>query len=40
MPAVPELGKVWGPMGDALSDVINNGKDPKQACDEAVAKMK
>ena len=40
MPAVPELGKVWAPMGDALSDVINNGKDPKQACDEAVAKMK
>ena len=40
MPNVPEMGSVWGPMGDALSQIINNQLDPETAMKEAVTKIK
>ncbi|KLO22903.1 MULTISPECIES: maltose/maltodextrin ABC transporter substrate-binding protein MalE [unclassified Marinitoga] len=40
MPNVPEMGSVWGPMGDALSQIINGQLEPAQALKEAVEKIK
>ncbi|AEX85838.1 maltose-binding periplasmic protein [Marinitoga piezophila KA3] len=40
MPNVPEMGAVWGPMGDALSQIINGQAEPAQALKEAVEKIK
>jgi hypothetical protein len=34
MPNIPEMRQVWEPMGNA-SIFISNGKNPKQALDEA-----
>lgn len=40
MPSIPEMGNVWTPIGAALSDIWNDGKDPKQALDNAVKQIK
>lgn len=40
MPSIPEMGNVWSPIGAALSDVWNEGKDPKASLDNAVQQIK
>ncbi|WP_339278576.1 maltose ABC transporter substrate-binding protein [Paenibacillus sp. FSL W8-1187] len=40
MPSIPEMGNVWSPVGAALSDVWNEGKDAKTALDNAVQQIK
>lgn len=40
MPAIPEMGSVWSPMAAGLADVLNKGKDPKAALDNAVQQIK
>jgi arabinogalactan oligomer/maltooligosaccharide transport system substrate-binding protein len=40
LPSIPEMGNVWTPIGAALSDIWNDGKDPKQALDNAVKQIK
>lgn len=40
MPAIPEMGSVWSPMAAGLADVLNKGKDPKEALDNAVNQIK
>ncbi|MCR8844868.1 maltose ABC transporter substrate-binding protein [Paenibacillus sp. SC116] len=39
MPAIPEMSSVWSPMAAAFSDVLNKGKDPKQALDGSVKQI-
>jgi len=39
MPSIPEMGNVWTPIGAALSDIWNAGKDPKAALDNAVKQI-
>lgn len=36
MPSIPQMGYVWGAMGDAMAKVIKDKADPKQALDGAV----
>jgi arabinogalactan oligomer/maltooligosaccharide transport system substrate-binding protein len=40
MPSIPEMGNIWGPMGAALGDMWNDGKDPKASLDNAVKQIK
>ncbi|UJF34488.1 sugar ABC transporter substrate-binding protein [Paenibacillus hexagrammi] len=40
MPSIPEMESVWSPIGAALSDIWNSGKDPKEALDNAVKQIK
>jgi arabinogalactan oligomer / maltooligosaccharide transport system substrate-binding protein len=40
MPSIPEMGNIWGPMGAALGDMWNDGKDPKTSLDNAVKQIK
>lgn len=40
MPAIPEMEAVWGPVGAALGDIWNQGKDPKSSMDNAVNQIK
>ncbi|MGZ9586568.1 sugar ABC transporter substrate-binding protein [Paenibacillus marinisediminis] len=40
MPSIPEMGTVWSPMAAGLADVLNKGKDPKAALDNAVLQIK
>ncbi|TYP75595.1 sugar ABC transporter substrate-binding protein [Paenibacillus methanolicus] len=39
MPSIPEMGNVWTPIGAALSDIWNEGKDPKASLDNAVKQI-
>ncbi len=39
MPNIPAMGAVWGAMGDALNQIVNNELAPKDALDQAVAKI-
>jgi arabinogalactan oligomer/maltooligosaccharide transport system substrate-binding protein len=39
MPSIPEMGGVWGPIGASLSEIWNDGKDPKAALDTAVQQI-
>lgn len=40
MPSIPEMGSVWSPMAAGVGDVLNKGKDPKEALDNAVKQIK
>lgn len=40
MPVIPEMGNVWSPMAAGLADILNKGKDPKAALDNAVKQIK
>ncbi|SDD05365.1 arabinogalactan oligomer / maltooligosaccharide transport system substrate-binding protein [Paenibacillus sp. UNCCL117] len=40
MPSIPEMENVWNPVGAALSDIWNSGKDPKTSLDNAVKQIK
>ena len=40
MPTVPELSEVWGPMGKAMSKVIDGSDEPKNALNKAVYEIK
>lgn len=40
MPSIPEMGNIWTPMGAALGDIWNDGKDPKATLDNAVKQIK
>lgn len=40
MPSIPEMGSVWNPITSAISEIWNEGKDPKTALDNAVAQIK
>jgi arabinogalactan oligomer / maltooligosaccharide transport system substrate-binding protein len=40
MPSIPEMGNIWVPMGAALGDMWNDGKDPKATLDNAVKQIK
>lgn len=40
MPSIPEMNSVWSPMAAGIGDVLNIGKDPKQALDSAVKQLK
>jgi arabinogalactan oligomer / maltooligosaccharide transport system substrate-binding protein len=40
MPSIPEMGNIWGPMGAALGDMWNDGKDQKTSLDNAVKQIK
>jgi len=40
MPNVPQMGAVWGAMGDALSLIINGKATPEEAMKNAVRKIK
>ncbi|CAH0121724.1 Cyclodextrin-binding protein [Paenibacillus sp. CECT 9249] len=39
MPSIPEMGSVWDPIKAAMSTVWNEGKDPKEALDNAVKQI-
>ncbi|CAM2999834.1 maltose ABC transporter substrate-binding protein [Paenibacillus sediminis] len=39
MPSIPEMGNVWAPVGAALSEIWDSGKDPKAALDNAVKQI-
>ncbi|RKP54166.1 maltose ABC transporter substrate-binding protein [Cohnella endophytica] len=39
MPAIPEMGNVWGAGQAALTDIWDNNKDPKEALDNAVKQI-
>ncbi|QHT63541.1 maltose ABC transporter substrate-binding protein [Paenibacillus lycopersici] len=39
MPSIPEMANVWTPIGAALSDIWNTGKDPKATLDNAVKQI-
>ncbi|RAP74078.1 sugar ABC transporter substrate-binding protein [Paenibacillus montanisoli] len=39
MPSIPEMGNVWMPIGASLSDIWNEGKDPKASLDNAVKQI-
>lgn len=39
MPSIPEMGSVWSPLAAGIGDVLNNGKDPKEALDSAVQQL-
>lgn len=40
MPSIPEMAQVWGPMNDAISDIVTGKVPTKQALDDGVAKIK
>lgn len=40
MPSIPEMGSVWDPIGAALSQMWNDGADPKATLDKAVKQIK
>lgn len=40
MPSIPAMAQLWSPMEAALSDLWNNGKDPKAVMDNVVEQMK
>ncbi|GAB6928827.1 extracellular solute-binding protein [Paenibacillus sp. JCM 10914] len=40
MPSVPEMGNVWSPVGAALAEIWDNGKDVKETLDKAVTQVK
>jgi arabinogalactan oligomer / maltooligosaccharide transport system substrate-binding protein len=40
MPSIAEMGNVWTPIGGALGEIWNDGKDPKAALDNAVKQIK
>ncbi|WP_127486518.1 sugar ABC transporter substrate-binding protein [Paenibacillus ehimensis] len=40
MPSIPEMDSVWNPLDSALTEVWNNGKDPKEALDTAATRLK
>ena len=40
MPSIPEMGSVWNPITSAISEIWNEGKDPKTALDNAVEQIK
>lgn len=40
MPAIPEMGNVWGPGQAAMADIWDKGTDPKTALDNAVKQIK
>lgn len=40
MPSIPEMGSVWNPITSAISEIWNEGKDPKTALDNAVDQIK
>ncbi|MBD0380088.1 sugar ABC transporter substrate-binding protein [Paenibacillus sedimenti] len=40
MPSIPEMNNVWAPAGAALTEVWDNGKDPKTVLDNAVTQIK
>lgn len=40
MPSIPEMNNVWSPAGAALTEVWDNGKDPKAALDQAAQQIK
>lgn len=40
MPSIPAMAQFWSPMEAALSELWNNGKDPKQVMDNVVEQMK
>lgn len=39
MPNIPAMAAVWGAMGDALNQIVNDELEPKDALDQAVAKI-
>lgn len=39
MPNIPAMAAVWGAMGDALNQIVNGELEPKEALDQAVAKI-
>jgi len=39
MPAIPEMGNVWGPGQAAMADIWDKGTDPKTALDNAVKQI-
>lgn len=39
MPSIPEMGSVWDPIKAAMATVWNEGKDPKEALDNAVKQI-
>ncbi|MBB3110631.1 arabinogalactan oligomer/maltooligosaccharide transport system substrate-binding protein [Paenibacillus phyllosphaerae] len=39
MPSIPEMGNVWTPIGAAMSDMWNEGKDAKTSLDNAVKQI-
>ncbi len=39
MPAIPEMGNVWGPGQAAMADIWDKGTDPKAALDNAVKQI-
>jgi arabinogalactan oligomer / maltooligosaccharide transport system substrate-binding protein len=40
MPSIAEMGNVWTPIGGALGEIWNDGKDPKATLDNAVKQIK
>ncbi len=40
MPAIPEMGNVWGPGQAAMADIWDKGTDPKTALDNAAKQIK
>lgn len=40
MPSIPEMAQVWGPMNDAISDIVTGKVPTKQALDRGVAQIK
>jgi len=40
MPGIPEMNNAWNPIGAALTEIWDNGKDPKAALDNAVKQIK
>lgn len=40
MPSIPEMNNAWSPAGAALTEIWDNGKDPKAALDAAAQQIK
>jgi arabinogalactan oligomer/maltooligosaccharide transport system substrate-binding protein len=40
MPSIPEMNNVWSPLGAALTEIWDNGKDIKTTLDNAVKQIK
>jgi arabinogalactan oligomer/maltooligosaccharide transport system substrate-binding protein len=40
MPSIPEMNNVWSPLGAALTEIWDNGKDVKATLDTAVKQIK
>lgn len=40
MPSIPEMDSVWNPITSAITEIWNDGKDPKTALDDAVNQIK